>query len=81
MEIDFFHRDSGDLFRHFKETHWQRWYEPAEIRELAEKVGFQEVSCFGGFTHQPCQPEDERFFFVFAKGSRNDTLTAEQHIL
>ncbi|HBL35570.1 MAG TPA: hypothetical protein DDZ55_02035 [Firmicutes bacterium] len=67
MEIDFFHRDTGELFRHFQETHWQRWYEPAEIQELAEKAGFQQVSCFGGFTHRPCQSEDERLFFIFSK--------------
>ena len=67
MEIDFFARERGDLFRHFRETHWQRWYEPAEIEEAAQKAGFSRVYGFSAFTHQPCQPEDERIFFVFVR--------------
>ena len=67
MEIDFFARERGNLFRHFRETHWQRWYEPDEIKEAARKAGFTRVRCFSAFTQQPCQPEDERIFFVFGR--------------
>ena len=62
MEIDFFAREKGELFRHFRETHWQRWYEPDEIKEAARNAGFTQVRCFSAFTHQPCLPEDERIF-------------------
>ncbi|HHW11837.1 MAG TPA: class I SAM-dependent methyltransferase [Firmicutes bacterium] len=67
MEIDFFAREKGDLFRHFREIHCQRWYEPAEIEEAALKAGFSRVRCFSAFTQQPHQPKDERIFFVFAR--------------
>ncbi|HHT05158.1 MAG TPA: class I SAM-dependent methyltransferase [Hydrogenispora sp.] len=67
MEIDFFAREKGELFRHFRETHWQRWYEPDEIKEAARNAGFTQVRCFSAFTHQPCLPEDERIFFVFTR--------------
>ena len=67
MEIDFFHREKGELFRHFQEIHWQRWYEPTEIEDLARKAGFAQVHCYSAFTRQPCRPEDERIFFVFSR--------------
>lgn len=67
MEIDFFRREKGELFRHFQEIHWQRWYEPAEIEDLARKTGFSRVNCYSAFTRKPCRPEDERIFFVFSR--------------
>ncbi len=67
MEIDFFHRQQGELFRHFKEVHWQRLYEVREIEDLATKVGFREVRNFGAFTLNPYTPQDERIFYLFTR--------------
>jgi len=67
MEIDFFRREKGELFRHFHEVHCQRWYEPAEIGDLARKAGFAQVSYYSAFTRQPLRPEDERFFVVLTR--------------
>lgn len=67
MEIDFFQRCQGEMFRHFKEVHWQRLYQSKEMEELATKVGFSQVKSFGPFTLYPSTPEDERIFYLFTR--------------
>ncbi|NLW56481.1 MAG: class I SAM-dependent methyltransferase [Firmicutes bacterium] len=67
MELDFFQRYQGELFRHFKEVHWQQLYQPEEIEELATKVGFSFVESFGAFTFQPATPTDERIFYLLSR--------------
>jgi len=67
MEVDFFQRHQGELFRHFREVHWQQLYRPEEIEELARKVGFSAVESFGALTFQPARHDDERVFYVFIR--------------
>ncbi len=64
MEVDFFHRQKGELFRHFKEVHWQRLYETEEFSQLAKKAGFSKVKAFKAFTFVPPNVEDERIFYL-----------------
>lgn len=50
MEIDFFVREKGDLFRHIPEVHLQRYYAPEEIVAFVHDAGFTEVDLWEAFT-------------------------------
>lgn len=67
MEVDFFHRQKGELFRHFKEVHWQRLYEPDEFSHLAKKAGFSEVKALKAFTLTSPTVKDERIFYLLSR--------------
>lgn len=56
MEIDFFVRERGELFRHIPEVHLQRSYSQLEIMDLAQKAGFKEVEFWKAFTNERLDP-------------------------
>jgi len=69
MELDFFQRRQGELFRHFHEVHTQRAYSIEEFIALAEAAGFSLVEVFGSFSlnADPPRPTEERVFFLCRK--------------
>ena len=74
MDIDFFVREKGDLFRHIPETHLQRYYSPEEIMELAREAGFTEVSLWEAFTKNSLNTmaEDELFRMEESRAALED---------
>lgn len=66
MEIDFFIREQGRLFRHFHEVHRQRAYRQKVLRRLALEAGFTQVIMLEAFTERPVNPEREEELLVQA---------------
>ena len=64
MELDFFLRKRGELFRHFHETHIQKAYSINDFVDLAKKAGFSSIEVFGAFSFTPPAPDEERIFFL-----------------
>lgn len=60
MDLTFFVRQEGDLYRRFSEVHRQRAHEPERLAELLEEAGFRDVGIFGDKTFEPPRPEETR---------------------
>jgi len=58
--------EKGDWLR-FREVHWQRAYSIDEIREMAERAGWEWVKVFDAYTFSPPYDESERWYFVLRK--------------
>ncbi len=58
--------ERGDWLR-FKEVHWQRAYSIEEVREMAEKAGWEWVKVLDAYTYRPPHEESERWYFVLRK--------------
>lgn len=53
MDLTFFARESGELYRRFAEIHTQRAHEPERLRQLLAKSGFIDIHVFGDRTFEP----------------------------
>ena len=61
--MDIFCRD-GDRWDRFEEEHVEYIYEPDELRELMESVGFTDVRIFGEFKLKPPAEGEKRVFLA-----------------
>ena len=64
MDITFFAREKGDLYRRIVEKHVQRAYSGEEIAAALEAAGFREIEIFGDQTFAPPTPEERRIHFL-----------------
>lgn len=63
MDLTFFIREEGEIYRRFTETHRQRAHETENIVRLLKEAGFSQIRVFGDRTHEPPKPEEERIHF------------------
>lgn len=63
-DLTLFVREDGDLYRRYDETHFQRAYEPAEIRQAAEAAGMEFVTVYDAFTREEPREDSERIYVV-----------------
>jgi len=66
FDLTFFAREN-DLYRRFDEVHYERAYEPEELREMLNEAGFVKCSVYGGFSFRKPSPKCERLFFISQK--------------
>lgn len=64
MDLSFFVRQSGDLYRKFRETHVQRAHTQGEILEALKRAGFLGAGVYGDFGFEP--PGDKALRLHFA---------------
>ena len=64
MDLTFFVRQKGDLYRRFSEVHVQKAHEAAHIAALLEKNGFSDVRVYGDRTFDAPKPEEARIHFI-----------------
>ena len=62
-EVTFFVKD-GELFRRFEETHYQRGYTPAQMKEFLQKAGLEFVAMTDSDTGGEVTPESERVYII-----------------
>lgn len=60
MDLTFFVRQEGELYRRFTEVHTQRAHEPQQLMKLLEENGFTDVRVFGERTFEPPKPDAQR---------------------
>lgn len=68
-DLTVFVKDRGDLFRRFTETHYQRGYTPAQIRELLTKAGLTVLEMTDSEQGGPVTETSERVC-VIARGNK-----------
>ena len=52
------------LYRKYEEVHYQRAYEPEEIRELLERAGMEFIAAYDAFTEEPVKENSERIYII-----------------
>ena len=63
MDITFFLREEGELYRRVSETHRQRAHEPERLKALLEEAGFVNVQIYGDQSFEPPGPQEMRVHF------------------
>ena len=60
MDITFFRREPGGLYRRFTEMHTQRAHEPERLKELLEENGFTSINIYGDRTFEAPKADELR---------------------
>lgn len=63
-DLTLFIREEGGLYRKYEETHYQRAYEPDEIRRLLLEAGLEFVAAYDAFTREPVREDSERMYVI-----------------
>jgi len=64
MELTFFIKQEGDLYRRFEEHHRQRAYSADEIVQAMKACGFEDINVYGDKTFEAPRSEEIRIHFV-----------------
>lgn len=60
--------DSGDIFRRYQETHYQRAYTLDEIKKQIAASGLRFLAAYDAFTREAPFAESERIYIIAGKG-------------
>lgn len=63
-ELSLFIKEEGDMFRRFRETHFQKAYSVETVKALLIKGGLEFVAVYDAFTWDPPSEDSERIYFV-----------------
>lgn len=64
MDLTFFRREEGGLYRRFNETHTQRAHRPEELTALLEQCGFKNINIYGDRTFDAPKADELRIHFT-----------------
>ena len=67
----------GDLYRRFRETHFQRAYTLEEITRIVEESGLQFVTAYEAFTKEPPSKNSERIYVIAREQGKVPVKKAE----
>jgi len=67
MDMTFFVRESGGLYRRFDERHEQRAHEASEIRAWLAEAGFCDARAFGEYTFESPAADAQRIHWIARK--------------
>lgn len=67
----------GDLYRRFRETHFQRAYMLEEITRIVEESGLQFVTAYEAFTKEPPSKNSERIYVIAREQGKVPVKKAE----
>lgn len=67
----------GDLYRRFRETHFQRAYMLEEITRIVEESGLQFVTAYEAFTKEPPSKNSERIYVIAREQGKVSVKKAE----
>ncbi len=70
--LTLFLQEDGDLYRRCDEIHYQRAYEPEEIRRAAAEAGMEFVTAYDAFSKQAPREESERIYVVLRERGKAD---------
>ena len=59
-----------DVFRRYKETHFQRGYTLSEMKELVHASGLSLLACYDACTREEPDEESERIYIIAGKGEK-----------
>ena len=68
MDLTFFVKEPGGMYRRFGETHFQRAHQTDEITRWLSEAAFQNIRVYGDQTFDSPLQNEERIHFVAVKG-------------
>ena len=65
-DLTLFIREEGTspLYRKYEETHFQRGYEPEQVKSLLEQAGMEVLAAFDAFTREPAKDDSQRIYMI-----------------
>ena len=67
MDLTFFVRERGELFRRFAETHVQKAHEPEHLAALLAANGFGRIEIYADKTFEPPRADEQRIHIAAAR--------------
>lgn len=67
MDLTFFVRQDGGLYRRFTEKHRQRAHSAEELEKALRECGFEDIKIYGDRTFDAPKPEELRLHFTAAR--------------
>lgn len=67
FDLTIFHEKEPELFERFTETHFQRAYPLANVKNALKEAGFKDIKCYRAFTERNGSENDERVYFTGRK--------------
>ena len=64
MDLTFFRREPGGLYRRFVENHVQRAHDPEDLKQMLQECGFVHVEIYGDRTFEAPGPEEMRIHIL-----------------
>lgn len=63
-DLTLFIRESGELYRKFEETHYQKGYSLEKIRNLLESAGMEYITAYDACTRKAPRKDSERIYII-----------------
>lgn len=63
-DLTLFIREKGDLYRKYREIHFQRAYEPDTVKRLLTEAGMEFLGVYDAFTGKPVKADSERIYII-----------------
>lgn len=63
-DLTLFIRESGNLYRKYEETHYQRVYDLEVVKRLLKEAGMEFVAAYDAFTREPVKADSERIYII-----------------
>ena len=61
----------GEMYRKFKETHFQRSYSLDQVLSAAEQAGMDFLAAYDAFTHLPVREDGERIYVILRERGKS----------
>lgn len=62
--LSLFIRQDGDIYRKYRENHYQRAYSLEEVKKAIEEAGMDFVASYDAFTREPVKDNSERIYVM-----------------
>ena len=63
-DLTIFCREEGDLYRKYVETHFQKAFDPEEVKKRILEAGMEFVAVYDAFTREAPKQDSERLYFI-----------------
>lgn len=63
-DLTIFCREEGDLYRKYEETHFQKAFDPEEVKKRILEAGMEFVAVYDAFTREAPKQDSERLYFI-----------------
>ena len=64
MDLTFFRREDGGLYRRFSETHVQRAHDPLQLGRILTQCGFSGIEIYGDRTFESPRADEMRIHMI-----------------
>ncbi|MFT4005799.1 MAG: class I SAM-dependent methyltransferase [Lacrimispora sp.] len=62
--LSLFIRQHGDIYRKYRENHYQRAYSLEEVKEAMKEAGLEFMASYDAFTREPVKDNSERIYVI-----------------